>query len=59
MITQTLLRAVDDRAVKITLALLVLLAVAVPALNLLTPPGSGRVTRVVGIFWKRSPAASA
>jgi urea transport system permease protein len=40
MITQTLLRALDDRAIKITMALLLVLAIAVPAFNLLMPPGS-------------------
>ncbi len=40
MMTQALFRSLDDRAIRITLALLLLLAVLVPALNLLVPPGS-------------------
>ena len=40
MITPTLIRALDDRAIRIAIGLLLVLAIAVPTLNLLTPPGS-------------------
>ena len=40
MITQALFRSLDDRAIRTTLTLLLLVAVLVPALNMLVPPGN-------------------